>query len=495
MMRRRRIALLALAGHLLLATALTAQIPASEFAARRATLLDIHGDGVIIVLGAAAAAEDYLPWRQARPFLYLTGVEEPDAALVIAARGGMRREILFVHPRDPSQEVWSGPRLGPEGVVARLGIEGRPLAALKVTVDSLLADTPRVYLSAEHDEPGASTLAHRAIVDRLLQGHGRLSVIPATPAINSMRGRKSEAELERLRVAAEISARGHLDAFRVIQPGVGEFEIQAAAEHRWRREGADGPGYMSIVGSGPNATILHYNASSRVARAGELVLMDMAAAFDGYSADITRTVPVSGRFSAPQREIYEVVLAAQKAAERQVRVGADARLMSDSAGAELARGLARLGLIEAADARYECGDGNQRRRPCSQLSLFYMHGLGHAIGLDVHDHDQYYDTGTIGLGSAFTIEPGIYVREGLAGIVPDTPRNREMLARIAPALARYEGIGVRIEDDYLVTARGLERVSSGVPREIEEIERLMAEPRTPRDPSVTERFLRLRTWR
>jgi Xaa-Pro aminopeptidase len=153
-----------------------------------------------------------------------------------------------------------------------------------------------------------------------------------------------------------------------------------------------------------------------------------------------------------------------------------------------------VGLIESPRATYDCGTGT-RAQQCSQLSLYYMHGLGHGIGLEVHDPDQYYETGMIGVGSAFTIEPGIYVRADLASIIPDTPRNRALKERIAPALARFGGIGVRIEDDYLVTAKGVERPSALVPREIDALERLLAEPRTPRDPSVTTRYMRDRTGR
>jgi Xaa-Pro aminopeptidase len=479
---------------LLLAVAsdLGAQIAAAEFAARREAAVKDIADGIVLVLNTPAPVPDYLPWQPSRPFFYLTGFREPDAALVMVRRNGSTRTLLFVPPRDPVREVWNGTRLGVEGVQRTLGLEGRDVTTLDAVLDSLLRDTRAFYAAGDFEGPWDTPTPHARRIARLLERHSQLQLTDLGPVIASLRGRKSAAELDRLRIAAEISARGHLAAMRVIQPGVAEFEAQAAAEHVWRREGADGPGYASIVGSGPNATILHYNASTRIAQAGELMLMDMAAAFDLYSADITRTVPVSGRFSPAQRDIYEVVLAAVKAAERQVRAGAPARRMSDSSNAVLREGLTRLGLLDATDPNYDCGTGARPRR-CSQLSLFYMHGLGHGIGLDVHDPDQYEQGGVIGVGSAFTIEPGIYVRAHLAEIIPQTPANREYLARIAEALARFGGIGVRIEDDFLVTAQGVLRASAGVPREIDEVERVMAEPRTPRDPAVTERFLRNRT--
>lgn len=477
---------------LLIAADLGAQIPASEFAARRDASVRGITDGVVLVLNAPAPVPDYLPWQPSRPFFYLTGFREPDAALVMVRRGGNTRTMLFVPPRDPVREVWNGTRLGVEGVQRSLGIEGRDVTTLDAVLDSLLRNTRALYAAGDFEGPWDTPTPHARRVARLLERNAQVQLTDFNPVIAALRGRKSEAELERLRIAAEISARGHLAAMRVIQPGVAEFEAQAAAEHVWRTEGADGPGYGSIVGSGPNATILHYNASTRIAEAGELMLMDMAASFDLYSADITRTVPVSGRFSPAQREIYEVVLDAVKAAERQVRAGSPARRMVDSSNAVLRNGLTRLGLIDAADAEYDCGSAARPRR-CSQLSLFYMHGLGHGIGLDVHDPDQYEQGGVIGVGSAFTIEPGIYVRAHLGEIIPATAANRAYLARIASALARFGGIGVRIEDNYLVTAQGVVRASAGVPREIDEVERVMAEPRTPRDPAVTERFLRNRT--
>lgn len=479
---------------LLLATELPAQIPAAEFAARRDALAGTVGDGVVLVLNALEPVPDYLPWRISRPFFYLTGFREPNSALVMVQRGAARDAMLFVPPRNPAQEVWTGPRLGVENVQRSLGMRGRNVAELYDVVDSLLvADVPLFVIGDLESGPLAKS-PHAQILATLQAKHPARRISDATAAVLALRGSKSPAEFDRLRIAAEISARGHLAAMRLIAPGVGEWEIQAAAEHVWRREGADGPGYTSIVGSGPNATVLHYSASSRVAEAGELVVMDMAAEFDGYSADITRTVPVSGRFREAQRAIYSLVLDAQLAAERQVRAGAPARAMTDSSNAVLRNGLARLGLTEGPDATYDCTAG-VRPRQCSQLSLYYMHGLGHGIGLDVHDPDQYYETGLIGVGSAFTLEPGVYVRAQLAEILPDTPRNRAFLARIRPALARYSGIGVRIEDDYLVTARGVERPSAGVPREIEAIERVMAEPRTPRDSTVTERYFKHRTGR
>lgn len=478
------------------AGSLAAQIAQSEFAARRAALASALPDGVILVLGAGEPNPDFIPFHQHPQFRYLTGFDEPGSALVIVKAGDSRRELLFVRPKDPAAEVWNGSRLGVDGVRGTLGMDGRNASVLRTVVDSLLAQHRTLHVLGDIGARMTERSVHDQFVDAVAQANPGVTVDSraATRAISLLRGKKSAAELERIRISSEISARGHVAAMRLVQPGIAEFELQAAAEGVWRGEGADGPSYGSIVGSGPNSTTLHYNRNDRVAQAGEMIVMDMAAYFDGYAADITRTVPVSRRFTTEQRAIYQIVLDAHKAAERQIRIDAPARAMTDSATAVLAAGLTAVGLIESPSATYECGTAAQPRN-CSQLSLFYMHGLGHGIGLLVHDPDQYTATGKFAVGSAFTIEPGIYVRGNLLGIISDSPRNREVKARIGAAVARYADIGVRIEDDYLVTAAGVIRPSAIVPREIAELEKLLAEPRTPRDPSVAERYRKFKTGR
>lgn len=490
------VSVVALAASPLAASPLEAQIAQEEFAARRTALADALPDGVLLVLGAGEPNPDYLPFHQHPQLFYLTGFDEPGGALVIVTKGATRKTLMFVRGRNPAQEVWNGARLGVDGVKRVTGMEGRDASLLRTVVDSLLGSSKTLLVLGDLGARMTERSAHDQFVDAISQAHPGLTVDSRGPsrAITLLRGKKSAAELDRLRIASEISARGHLAAFRLVQPGVAEFELQAAAEAAWRREGADGPSYGSIVGSGPNSTTLHYNRNDRVAQAGEVIVMDMAAYFDHYAADITRTVPVSGKFTKEQRDIYMIVLNAQKAAERQVRVDGPARAMPDSSNAMLASGLTAVGLIESPSATYDCGTREQSRT-CSQLSLYYMHGLGHGIGLLVHDPEQYTATGRIQVGSAFTLEPGVYVRGNLLDILPDTPRNRDVKARIGAAVARYANIGVRIEDDILVTADGVIRPSAGVPREIDEVERVMAEPRTPRDPAVVERYLRFKSGR
>jgi Xaa-Pro aminopeptidase len=262
----------------------------------------------------------------------------------------------------------------------------------------------------------------------------------------------------------------HREAMRTVKPDE-RVRIRAVVS-TFRRYGADRPAYASIVGSGANATTLHYNRNDRFVKAGDMIVMDVGAQYQGYAADLTRSFPVSGTFTPEQRAIYQVVRDAQAAAERAAKPGAPARAMSDAASSVIAAGLARLGLIESPDATYDCSTGDTPRR-CPQVQLYYMHGLGHGIGLEVHDPDQYYFTGVVAAGSAFTIEPGIYVRGNLADILPATPRNEQLARRLTPSITRYADIGVRIEDDYVVTAEGVEWVSCGLPREADEIEALM----------------------
>ncbi len=456
----RLVALLAFA-----ATPAFPQVPQAEYAARRAALLKaLATDGIVVVMGAPEPKHDYEVFTQDQTFNYLTGFREPDAALVIVRKGGSEHTMLFVQPRDPAQEVWTGRRLGVAGVQGAFGIEGRDARTLRSVVDSLRSAGGGL-------KPfGAPIVAQQ---------------------VEQLRGRKSAAELDLIRMAAKISAMAHAEVLHAIAPGMNEFEIQALAEYTFRRNGADGPAYGSIVGSGPNSTTLHYNADDRFMQAGDVVNMDMAASYAGYAADLTRTVPVNGKYSPEQREVYQVVRDAQQAGERQVRPAAPVRASSDSATAVIKAGLARLGLIEGPDARFDgCDEGDG----CMEYRLYYMHALSHPIGLDVHDVDQSGETGRYTAGSAFTIEPGIYVRQNTLDIIPHTARNAEFLAKIAPAVKKYANIGVRIEDDYIVTATGFDRITAGAPREMDEIEREMARRAAPigRDSAVIESYRKVR---
>ena len=470
-----------------------------EFAARRAAVVADMPDGALVALGAHEPAQDYLSFVQSPSFYYLTGFKEPDAALIVVKQGGrVVSSTMFVEPRLPSREVWTGTRLGVEGIATLTGMKGRDVAELPKVLDSLATAGTAMSvvgdLGAASEASGAAALlaAHtpdRQIFERLEATHASLKVTPFNDAIERARGKKSDIEQRYIRQAVDITVLAQRQAMAAIEPGMNEFEIQALIEYTFRRNGADRPSFSTIVGSGPNSTTLHYNLDDRFIGPNDVVVMDIGASYKGYAADVTRTVPASGKFSPQQRAVYEIVRAAQSAAERQAKLGASARLMTDSSSAVLAAGLAKLGLIESPTATYDCVVGGTSRK-CPQYRLYYMHGLGHGIGLEVHDPDQYYFTSTIAPGSAFTIEPGIYVREHVLEEMPDTPDNRAIAAKLRTAVNTYKNIGVRIEDDYIATEKGVEWISRA-PREIEEVEAAMrgsyAGP-PKRDPALVEKY-------
>jgi Xaa-Pro aminopeptidase len=467
-------------------------IDASEYAARRARLAEGMADGVLLVLGAGEPRADYLTFDQNTDFRYLTGIMEPGAALVITRRGDAVSTRLFVEPRDPSREVWEGIRLGVEGAKARSGLATSPAADLLPALDSLLRDGGKLYTPAPtnaSDDPLATLGPEQQVTRALAARHPGVHIVSLSREIQRMRAAKSPAEIDRIRRAVTITALAQRAAMRAAEPGMNEFELQGLIEYTFRRNGAERPSFATIVGSGPNSTALHYNSDDRFMTAGDVVVMDIGASYEGYAADVTRTIPVSGTFSPEQRALYEVVLEAQKAAESRARAGASWRELNDAAEEVLARGLTRLGLIESPEAVYHC-EARAGTGLCPQLRLFYMHGLGHGIGLDVHDPEISY-TGPFRVGSVFTIEPGLYIRAQVLDELASVPENRDLMARIRPVVERFRGIGVRIEDDYLITATGgVERLSVNAPREIGEIEALMRLPPSP----ISERNSEIVEW-
>ena len=461
----------------------SAQIPQSEYAARRAALARLIGNGVVVAFGSPEPEEDYIAFNQNSPFNYLSGFSEPNAALIFQVKNGeiVGKAKLFVEANDPSREVWTGSRLGLQGVESDLGLEARESGTLLKVVDSLLTLDSTTTLAVVGDyRPGRQILSETdQKIAVLTKRHPTVVARNATSAVAQLRRVKTPAELDLIRKAVAISVDAEREAMRYIEPGQNEFEVQSLIEYTFRRNGADRPSFSTIVGSGPNSTTLHYNADDRFFDKNDVIVMDIGASYRGYSADVTRTVPASGKFSAHQRAIYQAVRDAQASSERQAKLNAQGHLMGDSASASINASLAKLGLIEAPGAMYDCDESGNRQ--CEQSFLYYMHGVGHGIGLDVHDPGSAGGSGNptalLVPGSAFTIEPGIYVRGNLLDIIPKTPRNQAMIAKIRPAVERYKNIGVRIEDDYIMTAQGLEWISRA-PREIGEIEALMAQPWT-----------------
>ena len=470
-----RIACLAIA----IPSLLGAQIPAAEYAARRDSLAARIKDGVVVAFGGRTPITDFGPFYQLPAFHYLTGFDEPDAAFVMVARGGHATNTIFVTPVESRSAFYYGRRPDSATVVRTMGMNARAFASIDHVVDSLASAGLPLYALPDYAD------ADFAVNDSLTRGqqfvrgiaarHTGLVVQNAHPVVNELRARKSPGELALLRKAAEISSEGHRAAMTMAEP-TKEYEIQAALEYSFMRLGGARPSYGSIVGGGVHGTQLHYMRDRGNVRPGDIVVMDAATEYEGYAADITRSIPVSGTYTAAQRDIYQLVLDAQLAAERNSKPGMLAAAATDSSIDVRARGLARLGLIEGIDAQLDMPwrtDCVQNPRSCRQSMFWMIHGISHGLGLAVHDPAQ-FSSGDHRFkeGDAFTIEPGIYVSTSMLAALPDTPRNQAFIAKVRPAVAKYESTGVRIEDDYIITPKGLERISSA-PREMAEIEALM----------------------
>jgi Xaa-Pro aminopeptidase len=462
-------------------TAAQAQIPTSEYAARRDTLAARVDSGIVVVFGGRVPVTDFGPFYQLPAFHYLTGYDYADAALVIVVRGGRGTATLFATRSTPRRSLYYGFEPDSAALARDLGLTSRAGEELAGALDSLAATgLPFVVLRDFEDADFAradSLTRGGQIMRALAQRHPGLVVRDGAPIVDRMRARKSLGELALIRHAAEISVAGHRSAMETVAPGLHEYDLQAAVEYAFRRGGSERPAYGSIVGSGPNGTQLHYMTDRREMRAGELVVLDAGAEYAGYAADVTRTLPVSGKFTADQRALYQIVLDAQSAAARNSGPGRSVQEAQDSSVDVRARGLARLGLIESADALFDPpwpADCARQPRSCLQVMLFAIHGISHGLGLAVHDPMQgNFDERVFRPGDAFTIEPGIYVNTRLLDILPDTPRNRAFAAAVRAAVVRYQNTGVRIEDDYVVTASGVEWITHA-PREIAEVEAAIA---------------------
>jgi Xaa-Pro aminopeptidase len=460
---------------LVLATSLSAQIPAAEFAARRDSLAARIDNGVVVAFGGRTLVHDFGTFFQLPAFHYLTSFDEPDAAFVMVVRGKRAVSTLFVSPINARTAFYYGQRADSVATQRLYGIPGRPFSALAATLDSLAKTGLPFYTVDDFEDADfarADTLTRGQLFMRSLSAkYPNLAIRNAHPIVNQLRAHKSVAEMVLIRKAAEISSAGHRAAMLTPNPQH-EYELRAALEGTFTRLGAERPAYGSIVGSGINGTQLHYMKDTGPARAGDLVVMDAAAEYHGYAADITRTIPVSGTFTPEQKQIYQLVRDALAVAERNAKPGTPSRLGQDSSVIVRTRGLAALGLIEAEDAMFDPPwepNCTPTMAACRQANLWMIHGISHGLGLAVHDPVQ---GGTWQVGDAFTIEPGIYISTRALDVLPDTPRNRAFIAKVRATVQRYENTAVRIEDDYVITERGLERISL-VPREIAEIEALM----------------------
>ena len=402
-------------------------VDTAAVAARRRALLARLGRGVVLIPAAheRQLERDYIQdndFRQNNTFFYFTELETQDAWLLMVAGGDASGEtVLFLPPRNPSQERWTGLRLAPDSVAARLSGIRRvlPTDSLDRALRSALFRAPGpVYVPLD-----ATTRDEKRVADLVFDGR---DVRNLRPVADSLRLVKDADEVARLRTAVDISGLGHIAAMQAARPGMWEYEIEAVAEAAFRRNGADRVGYPSIVGSGPNSTTLHYDVSRRQTKDGDLVVLDAGAEWGQYTADVTRTFPVNGRFTPRQKAIYDLVLATQRAAFDSTRPGATIGQLN-----RVARDYMR------AHSGTLCGD--------QTCDAYFMHGLSHWLGMDVHDVGDY--STPLKPGVVLTIEPGIYLTQ--------------------------ENLGVRIEDDVLVTATGAEWLSGRAPKTTDEIERLM----------------------
>lgn len=456
------------------------QISESEFAARREAFAKRIDSGFVIAFGGRTPITDFGPFHQTPAFHYLTNFDEADAAMVMVVRRGVGSTTLFLTPADPRAAFYYGWRPDSASVVRTHGLRARSFAAIGAVADSLASSGLPLYTLDDFEDADfsrADSLTRgRVFVRSVAARHPGLVVKDAAPMIDQLRAKKSPAEIALLRKAAEISAEGHRAAMTAPAPSH-EYELQAVLEYTFTRLGATRPAYGSIVGSGLNGTQLHYMKDRGETKPGDVIVIDAAAEYEGYAADITRTIPVSGTYTPDQRAIYQLVRDAQAAAERNAKPGKSAAAAQDSSVAVRARGLAKLGLIESEDATFDPPwQANCDRTPamCKQGMLWMIHGISHGLGLAVHDPAQFsFGDRVYKPGDVFTIEPGIYVSGRMLDALPNTPKNKAFIAKVKSAVARYEGTGVRIEDDYLITDTGLQRLTAGAPREIAEIEALM----------------------
>ncbi len=433
------------------------EIPIAVFERRRATALAGLGGGAMVLPAAPlqyASRDTERPYAPDRELYYLTGATEPGTVAVLVG-GAEPRFELFVRERDADAERWAGARLGPEGASERFAPDAcHPLGELALRLPDLLSGADRI-----HFRLGRGDVVETLVLDALVRarargaraGRGPRGITDPGEILDELRLRKGEAELARMRRAAEISVRGHEAAAASIGPGVGEWVVEATVDASFRSAGAAGPGYETIVGSGANACVLHYVGKDSTIAEGDLVLVDAGAEYGLYHGDVTRTYPASGRFSDLQRAVYDVVEAARRAAIGRVAPGARIGDVHDAAVSALAEGLSGLGVLRG-PLEDSIDTGAHK--------AYFPHQTSHWLGLDVHDPGDYARDGASRVlepGMVFTVEPGLYFSAAATGDEP----------------TRFDGIGVRIEDDVLVTREGCEVLTLELPTSAEDVESLV----------------------
>ena len=393
-------------------------------------------------------------FRQDSDFLYLTGFDEPESIAVVKPSQDPKY-TLFVRPRDPEREIWDGRRAGVEGAKSQFGAnESYPIVEFDEKLNEILDGAETLYyrlgVNRDLDDTIIRQISRMRAMNRKPIHPPQTIVDPAT-IVHEMRVLKTPEEIELMQVAADIAAEAHVEAMKTVRNGMKEYQVEALLEQIFRQKGASGPAYTSIVGAGAHATVLHYINNDGELRDGDLLLIDAGAEYKGYASDITRTFPINGKFSKAQREIYDLVLKAQMSCVEMVRPGVTHDQIKQHSIEILTDGLVGLGLLK--------GDPEELVKE-KKHEQFYMHGLGHMLGIDVHDVGRYYfgkQSRALEPGVVMTVEPGLY-------IAPDTKDIPE----------QYLGIGIRIEDDVLCTQNGPRVLTSKVPKKPDEIETLMA---------------------
>jgi Xaa-Pro aminopeptidase len=425
------------------------------FAARRDAFMQAIGPSAVAIVRSLPErlrnGDAFHPFRQHSDLVYLTGFVEPDTTLILRPGAQSERVILFVRPRDPEMETWEGRRAGVDGAKATYGADAAyPAAELGSKLVELLANHDELHYSLglddEMDLLVAGTIAKLRRLEKRGKGPPR-AVIDPRVHLHELRLKKRPEELAAMKKAADISSDAHVLAMQAGKPGSSEHELEALINYTFRRHGGAGPGYSTIVGAGDNATILHYIENRAPIRAGDLVLVDAGCEYEHYTADITRTFPASGTFTEIQRRVYQIVLDTQVEAIAMIKPGVTLDDLHDHCVKRLTEGMIALGLL-AGTADERIADSTYRK--------FYMHGTSHWLGLDVHDVGAYMQGGKarpLEAGMVITVEPGLYI----AADAPDVP-------------AELRGIGIRIEDDVLVTATGHEVLTAACPKTIPDVE-------------------------
>jgi Xaa-Pro aminopeptidase len=444
-----------------------------DLKARRALVLAKLDPATVAVVSSAPvqtySSDVEYEYRQDSNLLYLTGVEQPKTTLVLAP-GAETKEYLFIEEPDARRSVWDGTMLTIERAKQTTGIDRvQYVSSFEPTLRALLSGGRAQGPLADAARGGTAKLGlvltprpapdeelpeTYRFANRLRERFLNLSFVDLAPTLGALRQVKTPYEQEVLARSVEISSEAHKAGMREVAPGKFEYQVEAAIEQVYLANGAMSWGYPSIVGSGPNALILHYNASSRKMEDGDVLLVDAAANYQGLTGDVTRTYPVNGRFTDAQKDLYRIVFEAQEAGIRTAKVGSKTADIEKAVAEVQKAGLLKVGLITDASG--------------AQYRMWTLHQVCHWIGMDVHDVGDY--DRPLAPGMTFVIEPGIYINEAFLQQLPQTPDNRTLIEKVGPAVKKYRNIGVRLEDSFLLTANGLRNLSASVPRTIEEIE-------------------------